>query len=123
MVRAPLIARLLLAQPYTVHEVEIVPLDLSRFVLWDGSPPEQWQGDEMANAEVAELTARERVTGPFLCAAKTTDGTLGGAVDPIVLIDGTHRLAAWRKHIASGRSYSVDGYWIGCRSAPRLAPD
>ena len=107
--RAPLVARILIAQPeeYAL-QLELNLEDAPRLRLFDGQRLEAWTDAILVST--ADTWVRDRVPdptpvlGPLICTGRLKDGK---AIPPLVIFDGWHRAAVWVAHGRAGMPYTI----------------
>jgi hypothetical protein len=119
-----LIARILLAEPVAVLEVEFEPEDGSKFLPCNGfgrtvaAAAEQWRFEESCSGKTVRthVAAGVPVTGSFICTRRMGNGAL-------VVYEGTHRMAAWLIHASQGLSYRISAHVIKTNGLDPFGPE
>ena len=113
--RSRLLSQLLSGRPVSVHKVEIEPADSSTLILSNRKNTEQWKASVRDNNQESFVyyrslaKSKKPVEGPLICTAQI--GGSNGYVDPIIVFDGWHRLAAWTQQLRR-TDYPISAYLI-----------
>lgn len=113
--RPPLAWRILAGWPIACLRIEIAAEDVPALRITDGRTAQDWttavlsdQTDSGSHVR-ALADAAEAVSGPLICTAQTTDGSVSRMRPPIVIFDGWHRAAAWIAQLRRGAAFPITG--------------